>query len=78
MPNNDNDSTPADNVKCHCGNEIGQRVKFGRHEFIRLGGVILYSAHGRCSACNREWHFVSEDVLLRRILARRLSKQSVS
>jgi hypothetical protein len=38
--------------------------------YLRLGNVILESAHGTCACCGAEWHWSFSDQLLKDLIDR--------
>ena len=61
---------PALAASCpKCTAKLGDIVEINGRAWLRVGGLELYAAHGRC-ACGAEWHWTSSEVLLQKILER--------
>ena len=59
-------------VTCTCGQAIGAYQQVGGHVLLRLGGVLLSSAHGVCT-CGKDFHWASSDRTLERLIERRMA-----
>jgi hypothetical protein len=60
-----------DDVKaCSCGAIIGGYVHIAGKVWLNIDGVELYAGHGRCVYCLREWHFMSSEKTLERLIER--------
>lgn len=56
-------------IFCGCGQPLAQYVEVAGETLIRLGGLELYAAHGRCGKCTRPYHFSSTERKLERLIA---------
>lgn len=58
-------------VDCvECGFNLGEYVQVGDDVWLSVGNLMLKVAHGKCVICGTEWHFVSSDKKLERLIER--------
>ena len=50
-----------------CSATLGEVVEIDGRAWLRIGGLELYAAHGRCR-CGGEWHWTASEVLLRKLI----------
>jgi len=55
----------------HCGEIIGCYEPMPDQVWIRLGGAVLYSAHGVCNSCGEEWHWSYSEKSINVLICRR-------
>ena len=63
-------SDDSELVICECGEVIGQEIEVGGAPMIRMSGATLWSAHGMCRKCGKEFHWTVSYKMMKRILDR--------
>lgn len=61
---------PGPAVRCECGNVLGHEVTIGGLDRLKIGGLVVQSAHGACERCGREFHWSMSDKMLARLIVR--------
>jgi hypothetical protein len=60
----------GDPILCNCGAEVGKLINVRGRLWLRVSGLDLSHAHGRCNQCLQIWHFDSSDIQLETLIQR--------